>query len=151
MMSLLVRLVIVTISFLLSAVVCAAVFFALKRQETWDGLLLTDPKTYLYGVGAYLLEGIKMAFVGGYLLYMPVLAVILVGFLLRIRTVLYYVPAGGLALLMVPVLAGFLQTAAFAQPDEASTFLYLVSGAAGGFAYWLIGGANAVPKRGTSF
>ncbi len=145
------RLVIVTISFLLSAVACATVFFALKRQETWNGLILTDPKIYLYGVGGYLLDGIKMALAGGYLLYMPVLAVILVGFLLRIRTVLYYAPAGGLALLMVPVLAGFSQTAAFAQPDEASTFLYLVSGAAGGFSYWLIGGANAVPKRGTSF
>ena len=151
MMSLLVRLVIVVISFLLSSVVGATVFFCLKQEKSWEALLALDPKIYLYGVGGYLLEGIKMLLAGGYMVLLPVLVGIVVGFLLRIRTIFYYVPAGGLAIFMIPVLVGFSTTSAFEQPDDTSTFLYLVSGAAAGFSYWLIGGANAVPKRGTSF
>ncbi len=151
MMSLLVRLVIVVITFLLSSVVCATVFFVMKQEKSWTNLLVIDPKIYLYGVGGYLVDGVKLLLNGEAIILLPVLIAILLGFLLRIRTFFYYVPAGGLAVFMIPVLLGFSATSALQQPDEISSFLYLVSGAVAGFCYWLIGGANAVPEKGVSF
>ncbi len=152
MLSFMVRLFIVCISFILSAALCATVFFILKKQALGVDPFVLDPQVFLYGVGNLLLDGLKIIPKYGVLTVLgPVFAMIVIGFLLRIRTLFYYVPAGGLALLAMPVLMHYSQTTVYQQPDETNIFLYMVSGSAAGLFYWLIGGANAVPKRGTSF
>ncbi len=152
MLSFFVRFFIVAISFVLSAALCATVFFILKHQGQGVDPFSIDPQVFLYAVGNSLLNGLKMIPEYGVLTLLgPVFSVIVIGFLLRIRTLFYYVPAGGLALLAMPILMHYAQTTTYQQPDETSIFLYMVSGSAAGFFYWMIGGANAVPKRGVSF
>ncbi len=70
----------------------------------------------------------------------PALAVVLVGEIARIRSFLYYVAGGGLALAAVPLLAqAMTATAAPAGLWQ----VFATAGFAGGFVYWLLAGRTA--------
>ncbi len=73
----------------------------------------------------------------------PALLIIVVGEIARIRSFVYYVVGGGLALAAIPLLARYGQSGALSSPDAVVWQLLATAGFAGGFVYWLIAGRNA--------
>lgn len=73
----------------------------------------------------------------------PALAVVIIGEVARIRTMLYYVLGGGLALVAVPLLARYGETGGIAALPSAVWQVFATAGFAGGFIYWLLAGRNA--------
>jgi hypothetical protein len=74
---------------------------------------------------------------------LPGLIAVVAGEVLRIRSWMYYVLAGGVALAVIPILAAP-QTAELADVvgSHAMT-VFAAAGFAGGFVYWLLAGARA--------
>ncbi len=73
----------------------------------------------------------------------PVLLVVIVGEIARIRSVLYYVAGGGLALAAMPLLARFGQGNGLPLADQIVWQVFATAGFAGGLVYWLLAGRNA--------
>lgn len=73
----------------------------------------------------------------------PALLMVIVGEIARIRSFLYYVAGGGIALAAIPVLARFGQGGAIGTPDAIVWQVFATAGFAGGFVYWLIAGRDA--------
>jgi hypothetical protein len=73
----------------------------------------------------------------------PALLVVFIGEVARIRSALYYVAGGGLALAAMPLLARFGQGSAAMPADQIVWQVFATAGFAGGFVYWLLAGRNA--------
>ncbi len=73
----------------------------------------------------------------------PALLVVFIGEVARIRSVLYYVAGGGLALAAVPLLARMGQVSGSVPADQIVWQVFATAGFAGGFVYWLLAGRNA--------
>ncbi|MGD9670906.1 MAG: hypothetical protein AB7U75_17995 [Hyphomicrobiaceae bacterium] len=73
----------------------------------------------------------------------PALAVVIIGEVARIRSMLYYVLGGGLALVAVPLLARYGEADATSALPTAVWQVFATAGFAGGWTYWLIAGRNA--------
>jgi len=73
----------------------------------------------------------------------PALLVVFIGEVARIRSVLYYVAGGGLALAAVPLLARMGQVSSSVPADQIVWQVFATAGFAGGFVYWLLAGRNA--------
>ncbi len=74
---------------------------------------------------------------------LPAIAVVIVGEVARIRSALYYVLGGGLALVAIPLLARYGMAG---EGDTSSPLVWQVmatAGFAGGFVYWLLAGRRA--------
>jgi hypothetical protein len=77
---------------------------------------------------------------------LPAILAAMVGEVLRVRSWLYYVPAGGAALAVVPLLAGPPTPdppALPALPPDQYLTIFATAGFAGGFVYWLLAGRRA--------
>jgi hypothetical protein len=74
---------------------------------------------------------------------LPALAIVLIGELARIRSVLYYVVGGGVALALLPLLAGLGMPPAAERPASVVWQVLATAGFAGGFVYWLLAGRRA--------
>ncbi|MFN3624266.1 MAG: hypothetical protein ACK4TP_09425 [Hyphomicrobium sp.] len=73
----------------------------------------------------------------------PALLMVIVGEIARIRSIVYYVAGGGLALAAIPLLARFGQDGSVTTPEAVVWQVFATAGFAGGFVYWLIAGRNA--------
>lgn len=73
----------------------------------------------------------------------PVLGVVIIGEVARIRSMLYYVLGGGLCLVAVPLLARFGDTGSVGSMPTVVWQVLATAGFAGGWVYWLIAGRNA--------
>ncbi len=73
----------------------------------------------------------------------PALAVVIIGEVARIRSMLYYVLGGGLSLVAVPLLARYGEVGASSTLPMAAWQVFATAGFAGGWIYWLIAGRNA--------
>ncbi len=73
----------------------------------------------------------------------PGLLVILIGEVASIRSSVYYIVGGGIALVAIPLLSQFGESGNFAVPDQGVWQVFGTAGFAGGFVYWLIAGRNA--------
>jgi len=75
--------------------------------------------------------------------FLPALLIVAVGEISRIRSVLYYVLGGGVALALMPVLSrlGGAESAG-TMPARVWTVM-ATAGFAGGLVYWLVAGRNA--------
>ncbi len=73
----------------------------------------------------------------------PALLMVIVGEIARIRSIVYYVAGGGLALAAIPLLARFGQAGSLGAPEAIIWQVFATAGFAGGFVYWLIAGRNA--------
>jgi hypothetical protein len=73
----------------------------------------------------------------------PALLVVIVGEIARIRSAIYYVAAGGLALAAMPMLARMTESGNVVVPETTVWQVFATAGFAGGFVYWLIAGRNA--------
>jgi len=73
----------------------------------------------------------------------PALVVVIVGEIARIRSAIYYVAGGGLALAAMPMLARMTESGNVVVPETTVWQVFATAGFAGGFVYWLIAGRNA--------
>lgn len=75
----------------------------------------------------------------------PALIVVIVGEIARIRSSLYYIIGGGLALALVPVLARFGQAGVITDTLPAAPVwqVFATAGFLGGWVYWLLAGRRA--------
>ena len=74
---------------------------------------------------------------------LPALAVVLIGEIARIRSVYFYVVAGGLAAVSAPLLARIGAVAPFDFPTVVVWQVFATGGFIAGFVYWLLAGRNA--------
>lgn len=75
---------------------------------------------------------------------LPALIVVIVGEVAQIRSYLYYIISGGIAVLALLFLAGTIDnTQAYTIPSVRFMTIFAASGFVAGFIYWLIAGRNA--------
>jgi predicted cobalt transporter CbtA len=74
---------------------------------------------------------------------LPALAAVIAGEVLRIRTWMYYVLAGGVSLVAIPLLASPRAENIQSLPASPYMSIFAAAGFVGGFVYWLLAGARA--------
>jgi hypothetical protein len=137
------RLILIPIAFVLGALAALAVAVTLGLEKITHAMIGTEPG--LETVEAYS----NMLFQGWDLLaglsILPALSVVIIGEVARIRSWLYYMIGGGLALASVPLMAQVVRGAAeTATAPPASLWQVLATaGFVGGLVYWLIAGRKA--------
>lgn len=94
------------------------------------------------------LSGLYQLLVQGQLLasgltLVPALAVIIIGEVARIRSMLYYVLGGGLAVVAVPLLARLGEAGTISTLPSTVWQVFATAGFAGGWVYWMLAGRNA--------
>jgi hypothetical protein len=135
----------VVVAFFLAALAAIVVLFALGAVWAGDELRPAAPShPMLRHGGASALGCVVFAgTVTPALNALPALLAVVVGEILRIRSWMYYVLAGGASLAAVPLLIA--PTSADLPSILASQYMtiFAAAGFAGGFIYWLLAGARA--------
>jgi hypothetical protein len=135
------RLIIVPLGFLLALAATAFVLVTLGLEKITHamhgqeaGPEIVESTFDLFWQGSLLASGASI---------LPALAVVIIGEVARIRSWLYYVIGGGLALAAIPLLAR-INTSGVATLSEATVWqVFATAGFAGGLVYWVIAGRNA--------
>jgi hypothetical protein len=135
----------VTLAFCLAAGVALAVLFALGAIWVGDELRAAAPHDPMLRHGADRVFGAVLfaGTVAPALTALPALLAVVAGEVLRIRSWMYYVLAGGAALAAVPLLVGTRAQDVTAIATSQYMALFAAAGFAGGFVYWLLAGARA--------
>jgi hypothetical protein len=134
----------VVTALLVAIAVALTVLFALGAVWVGDELKQAAPNDPLLRDGAPIFGMVMFAgTVGPALTALPALVAAVAGEALRIRSWMYYVLMGGVALAVVPLLAA--PQAADLTEIAASHYMtiFATAGFAGGFIYWLLAGARA--------
>ena len=134
----------VVTAFLVAIAVALAVLFALGAVWVGDELKEAAPHDPMLQQGAPVFGMVLFAStVTPALTALPALVAAVAGEVLRVRSWMYYVLAGGAALAVVPLLAA--PEGADLTEIAASPYMtiFAASGFAGGFIYWLLAGARA--------
>jgi len=135
----------VVVALALSAFAALAVLFALGAMWVGDELRAAAPHDPLLHHGAAPVFGMIL-FAGAVapaLTFLPGLVAVVVGEVLKVRSWMYYVPAGGAALAAIPLLVGASDSDPQAVASSQYMAIFLTAGFAGGFVYWLLAGRNA--------
>jgi len=135
------RIIVVVFAFFLATATAGFVLFTLGLERVTGELHRLRPDDDGVTASLSMLDQ-GLALIAGVSI-IPALLVIFVGEIARIRSVIYYVAAGGIALATVPLLARVQQAGAFAMPEHTVWQVFATAGFAGGFVYWLIAGRNA--------
>lgn len=137
----LLRLIWVPLAFLLAALLAGfiAVTLGLERLTHAAQGHFEDGDT-VAGLYELLLQG--QILLSG-LTLVPAIAVVIVGEVIRIRSSLYYIVGGGLALAAVPLLTRFGAGGGFEIPPPAVWQVLATAGFAGGWLYWFLAGRRA--------
>jgi hypothetical protein len=135
------RIIVVAFAFLLGTIGAGFVLFTLGLERITGELHRLHPDDKGVTASLSMLDQ-GLALIAGVSI-IPALLVIFVGEIARIRSVIYYVAAGGIALATVPLLAAAQQLGAFAMPEHTVWQVFATAGFAGGFIYWLVAGRNA--------
>ncbi|MBK5196808.1 MAG: hypothetical protein JJE37_00800 [Methyloceanibacter sp.] len=135
----------VVVAFFLAALAAIIVLFALGAIWAGDEIRAADPNHPMVRHGGQAALGFVVfaGTVAPALNALPALLAVIVGEILRIRSWMYYVLAGGASLAAVPLLIA--PTPADLPSILASQYLtiFAAAGFAGGFIYWLLAGARA--------
>jgi hypothetical protein len=135
------RLILIPIAFVLAAFASIAIVVTLGLEKITHAMHGTEagPET----IEAYS----DLAFKGWDLIMgltiVPVLAVVIIGEVARIRSWLYYMVGGGLALAAMPLVSRFSHGSLENMPPAAVWQVLATAGFAGGLVYWLIAGRRA--------
>ena len=133
----------VVVAFTVAAGAALAVLVALGAMWAGDELRAAAPHDPMIEMGApWFGAALFTITVAPALSALPGLVAIVTGEVLRIRNALYYLLAGGTALLAVPLLAGA-PSAAASLPSSQVMTIFATAGFAGGFCYWLLAGRRA--------
>ncbi len=134
----------VVLAFGLAAFTALAVLFALGALWVGDELRVAAPHDPVLHHGAPVFGAVLFAgTVGPALTSLPALIAAVAGEVLKLRSWMYYVPAGGVALAAIPLLVGPRGSDAEAVASSQYMAIFLTAGFAGGFVYWLLAGRNA--------
>jgi hypothetical protein len=134
----------VVTALLVAIAVALTVLFALGAVWVGDELKAAAPNDPLLRDGAPIFGMVMFAgTVGPALTALPALVAVVAGEVLHIRSWMYYVLVGGVALAVVPLLAA--PQGADLTEIAASHYMtiFATAGFAGGFIYWLLAGARA--------
>ncbi|MCH9764766.1 MAG: hypothetical protein K0U34_02055 [Alphaproteobacteria bacterium] len=136
------RLILLPIAFLIAVSVTGFILVTLGLEhithalhgQSDDGAEVATTIVELFWRGSLLMSGLSI---------LPALGVIIVGEVARIRSWLYYMIGGGLALASVPLLSRLGQADAIAAVPAIVWQVFATAGFAGGLVYWLIAGRKA--------
>ncbi len=136
------RLILLPIAFLISVAVTGYILVTLGLEHITQaihgrsdgGAEVATTILELFWQGSLLLSGLSL---------LPALAVIVIGEIARIRSWLYYMIGGGLALACVPLLTRVDQIDEIAKLPPIVWQVFATAGFAGGLVYWLIAGRKA--------
>lgn len=134
------RLVWVVIAFLLASVVALFVLATLGLETVTHAVQNIDDADLMFDAYDFFWTG-TLVMSGATLI--PAVLLVIVGEVGRIRSWLYYMIGGGVALLVIPLMArvDVAQIQQLALPSLWQVFA--TAGFAGGLAYWLLAGRNA--------
>jgi hypothetical protein len=135
------RVLLLPIAFILSALVTLFVIVSLGQERIVEALAGRNLDDTSVGA-AFQLMGLGLSLFSVYTL-VPAVLVVIVGEVARLRSALYYVAGGGVALAIVPFLTRFDQPASALALAPAVWQVLATAGFAGGFVYWLLAGRNA--------
>lgn len=139
------RMIWVTIALMLAIGAALAVLFALGAMWVGDELRAAAPNDPMLRHGADRIFGIVL-FAGTVtpaLTILPALAAVVAGEVLRTRSWMYYVLAGGASLVAIPLLASPRVPDIQSLPASPYISIFAAAGFVGGFVYWLLAGARA--------
>jgi hypothetical protein len=135
------RLVVVCFAFFISAMAAGIVLVTLgleKATQAINGVDVTasniDSAMDMLMAAVRLMSAVTV---------LPALALVIVGEVARIRSSLFYVIGGGLALAAIPLLARFGSFGSGPVPGNLVWQIFATAGFAGGLAYWLLAGRKA--------
>jgi hypothetical protein len=134
----------VAVAFLIAALASLALLFALGGIWAGEELRAAAPNDPVVRNGAPVFGVLLFArTVAPALTALPALIAVVVGEVMRVRSWMYYVLAGGLSLAAIPILA-VPETADLATILASQTMtIFATAGFAGGLLYWLLAGARA--------
>ncbi|MGH6736457.1 MAG: hypothetical protein ACRECX_10325 [Methyloceanibacter sp.] len=142
-----VRVLWVVVAFCIAAFAALAVLFALGSMWVGDELRAAAPPDdpILGHAGGANVFGIVLfaSTVTPALTALPGLIAVVVGEVLRVRSWIYYVLAGGASVAAIPLLAGAPAAGTPPVPSGEYMVIFVAAGFAGGFIYWLLAGARA--------
>jgi len=135
----------VVTAFCLAALAALVVLFALGTMWVGDELRAAAPQDPMLHHGAAPMFGVVLfaSTVAPALTSLPGLIAVVAGEVLRVRSWMYYVLAGGASLAAVPLLVGARNADLQAVASSQYLTIFLAAGFAGGFIYWLLAGARA--------
>ncbi|MEM8974991.1 MAG: hypothetical protein AAGD43_23265 [Pseudomonadota bacterium] len=136
MMYFLGRLILVPLGFILATLVTIFVLVTLGSERITHAI---QGQNDVPLTAAFELVG-QAAVLTSALTIVPALALIIIGEVARIRSIIYYVVGGGLALVAIPALAQAGLGSQLQMPSAAVWQVFATSGFLGGFTYWLIAG-----------
>jgi hypothetical protein len=134
------RLIMVPLAFLLAMLAASAVLLSLGLERVTVAMTSNDGEEVVgtvFGVLKYgwiLSSGITL---------LPACLIILAGEIARVRSVLYYVVGGGIALVAIPLMARLGPQAGGNGASIFSWQVFATAGFVGGLVYWLIAGRRA--------
>jgi len=136
------RIILLPIAFVLAAVATLFVVFSLGQERVVAAISTRAPDEAV-PVGALLdMVGMALRFASVHTL-LPALLLVIVGEAARIRSVVYYIVGGGVALAIVPLLTRMGQPATVLELSSTVWQVLATAGFAGGFVYWLLAGRTA--------
>jgi hypothetical protein len=138
------RMVLVVVAFFVAVAVALAVLFALGAIWAGDELRAAAPPDSIFQQAAPIFGMVLFAgTVAPALNALPGLVAVVAGEVLRIRSWMYYVLAGGASLAVIPILAAP-ETADLGRVIASPYMtIFAAAGFAGGFIYWLFAGSRA--------
>lgn len=135
------RLVVVPLSFLAAAVMAGLVLVTLGLERITHAIQgKGEDGLDVAGLVELVLEGRLLA---SGLTLLPAIAVVVIGEVARIRSSVFYIVGGGLALAAIPLLARIGEADGLVLPAAAVWQVLATAGFAGGFVYWLLAGRRA--------
>lgn len=135
------RVIVLPVAFVLAAVVTLYVIISLGQERIVQAATGRGPDEATIGAGLDLLA-LAMRLASIYTL-VPAVLLVIVGEVARIRSALYYVIGGGVALAIVPLLTRMSQPMTVLELSPVVWQVLATAGFAGGFVYWLLAGRNA--------
>jgi hypothetical protein len=135
------RVILLPIAFVLAAATTLFVIFSLGQERAVQAMagrgsqeVPVDAIVDLLGL-AFRLASVQTL--------VPALLLVIVGEVARIRSLLYYIIGGGVALAVVPLLTRLGQPTAVLELSPVVWQVLATAGFTGGFVYWLVAGRNA--------
>ena len=133
------RMLLVPIAFLVAAAVALFVLVTLGSERITHAVQGTEDVPIS---AAFELMGQAVALTSA-MTALPALALVIIGEVARIRSIIYYVVGGGLCLVAVPALADFGRDGTLAMPSATIWQVFATAGFLAGFVYWLLAGRRA--------
>ena len=135
------RVIVLPIAFVLAVVATLVVIISLGQERAVQALSARGPESIpIHAVVD--LAALAMRLASIYTL-VPALLLVIIGEVARIRSALYYVIGGGIALAIVPMLTRVNQPMTVLELSPVVWQVLATAGFAGGFVYWLLAGRNA--------